>query len=114
MPNQELEAWREEQRTQWAVSNGLLAGIREAQGGIVTALEDLQAAVADNTEVSNRVGALVDSLQDQVTQLQQTVDDLIAQGNTDLGPVTEQIQAITAALTAAEAPNTPEEPPVEG
>jgi ABC-type transporter Mla subunit MlaD len=112
----DVESWHQEWRNQWEKVLDLLTGIRDAlvgRGDIVTALEDLQAAVADNTEVSTRVGALVDQLQDQVTTLQQTVDDLIAQGNTDLGPVTDQIKAITEALTAAEAPNTPAEPPVE-
>lgn len=112
----DVESWHQEWREQWAKVLDLLTGIRDAlvgRGDIVTALEDLQAAVADNTEVSTRVGALVDQLQDQVTTLQQTVDNLIAQGNTDLGPVTDQIKAITEALTAAEAPNTPAEPPVE-
>jgi uncharacterized phage infection (PIP) family protein YhgE len=115
MANEDLEAWRQSWRDQWATSNDLLAGIRDAQGGIMTALDDLKVAVADNQTVSDRVATLVDTLQDQVGTLEATVADLVAQGNADLGEVTSQIAAITAELTAAEAPNTPpvEEPPVE-
>jgi len=79
----------------------------------MTALDDLKAAVAGNQEVSTRVADLVDSLQDQVSALGAQIQELIDAGNADLQPLIEQVNAITADLTAAEAPNTPEEPPVE-
>jgi uncharacterized phage infection (PIP) family protein YhgE len=104
------DAWQEEIRAFWERQHmDMLQIVVELRGGLMTALDDLKAAVADNQTVSDRVAALIDTLQDQVSTLQQTVDDLVAQGNADLGEVTTQIAAITAELTAAEAPNTPPE-----
>ena len=105
----DVEAWHEEQRQHWARLEVLL----EEKGDIMTALDDLKAAVADNQTVADRVATLIDTLQDQVTALQATIDGLIASGNADLEPLVAQVQAITAELAFAEAPNTPAESPVE-
>ena len=73
-------------------------------GGLMSALDDLTAAVAGQEEVGNRVAALVDGLQAQVADLQQAVADLQASTGADLQPLTDRINAITEALTTAEAP----------
>jgi hypothetical protein len=115
-PDETREAWRDEWRTQWELQSMQLERIIAALegGSTVTALEDLISAVSGNQAVSERIATMVDGLQDQVTQLQATVDELNAQSDVDLAPITAQINAITESLTAAEAPNVTEgEDPAE-
>ncbi len=108
MPS-DTENWRNEWRNQWATQNALLEEIRDAQGGLVTQLDDLLAAVAADQAATDSAVALLNSLQDQVTALQASVADLQAQIDAnqpiDLTEVTAQVQGLADALTAAEAPN---------
>lgn len=112
--SEEVKAWHQEQRDQWAANNALLTEIRDAQGGIMSQLDDLLAAVAADQAATDSAVALLNSLQDQVTALQASVADLQAQVDAnqavDLSAITTQVQGLADALTAAEAPN---EPPVE-
>ena len=105
----EVEAWHEEQRTQWNTTNVLLAQIRDTQGGIMSQLDDLLAAVAADQAATDSAVALLNQLQDQVTALQASVADLQAQIDAnqpvDLTAVTAQVQGLADALTAAEEPN---------
>jgi hypothetical protein len=111
--HEETQAWRDDWRAQWETQNALLERIATGMEGegVMTALDDLQAAVTSGSEVATRVAALVDTLQDQVAQLQVSIDELVAAGNPDLGPITEQVNAIRDQLVAAEAPNEPEVTP---
>jgi len=104
----ERDAWQDEVRAFWDRQHAdMVQLIAALEGGIVSALDDLKAAVAGQEEVGNRVAALVNTLQDQVTSLQAEVQALIDQGNADLAPLVERITAISNELTAAEAPNEP-------
>jgi chromosome segregation ATPase len=107
--SEEVEAWHQEQREQWATNNTLLEAIRDAQGGFVSQLDDLMAAVAADQAATDSAVALLNSLQDQVTALQASVADLQAQIDAnqpvDLTGITAQVQGLADALTAAEAPN---------
>lgn len=104
----ERDEWQAEVRAFWDRQHAdMVQLIAALEGGIVSALDDLKAAVAGQEEVGNRVAALVNTLQDQVTALQAEVQALVDQGNADLAPLVERITAISNELTAAEAPNEP-------
>ncbi len=107
--SEDVEAWHQEQRDQWATTNALLEGIRDVQGGIVSQLDDLLAAVAADTAATQTAVDLINGLQDQVTALQASVADLQAQIDAnqpvDLSAITAQVQGLADSLTAAEEPN---------
>lgn len=117
MASEDIEAWRAEWRQQWAANNDLLQKIIDAQGGIVSQLDDLMAAVAADQAATDSAVTLINGLQDQVTGLQQSVADLQAQIDAnqpvDLTAITAQVQGLADSLTAAEAPNEPAAPPME-
>jgi len=107
----EVEAWHQEQRDQWARNNDLVTSLIDAiqKEEILSQLDDLMAAVAADQAATDSAVAMINGLQDQVTALQASVADLQAQIDAnqpvDLTEVTAQVQALADSLTAAEEPN---------
>lgn len=71
-------------------------------------IDDLMAAVAADQAATDSAVALINSVQDQIVALTQQITDLQGQVSPDLQPAIDQLNAMAASLTSAEAP--PEAP----
>ena len=107
-PEKTVDEWREEQRGQWETSNSLLEGIRDAQGGIVTQLDEVLAQLdeaATSAEGARAAAGLaVQLLTEQkasIAELSALVAELQAAGDADLSEVVAKIAAIDENIDAA-------------
>jgi uncharacterized phage infection (PIP) family protein YhgE len=103
----EVEAWHQEQRDQWATTNQLLEGIKTAQGGIMATLQDVidaEQAVDDSVQAAaSRVATDMQALNDAITALQAQVDSGTGVTAEDLQGLIDKNTAIVGEVSAIDA-----------